>query len=147
MLTARLAVEAHGRECWAVPAEPDRREARGGLEAIRDGWAACVIEPADVLADVMARLPMRSGVCESGADGQPVRPPLGEVESKVVQSLRRGGRAVGSMVDAIGGPPGPILRAVTTLEMSGVLRRVGERLTLSPAGLEVAAAIRRGGAS
>ncbi|MCH2135800.1 MAG: DNA-processing protein DprA [Phycisphaerales bacterium] len=52
MGTARIAVESHGRECWALLADPTRRSARGALEAIRDGWARPVLDPADVLADL-----------------------------------------------------------------------------------------------
>ncbi|MDG1838867.1 MAG: DNA-processing protein DprA [Phycisphaerales bacterium] len=141
MLTARLAVEAHGRDCWAVPGDADRREARGGLEAIRDGWAACAIEPADVLADVMARLPP-SATGES-ASKQALQCSLGKMEGKVLHALRRGGCGVAELVEAIDAVAGDILRAVTTLEMSGVLRRSGSRVSLTPAGLEVAAAARR----
>ena len=142
MLTARLAVEAQGRDCWAVPGDADRCEARGGLEAIRDGWAACAIDPADVLADVMARLPA-AGAGQSASE-QALHCPLGVIEGKVLDALRRGGCGVAELVEAIDAVTGDILRAVTTLEMSGVLRRSGSRLSLTPAGLEVAAAARRG---
>jgi DNA processing protein len=142
MLTARLAVEAHGRDCWAVPGDADRREARGGLEAIRDGWAACVIDPADVLADLMARLP--AAATEESASKQALQCSLGEMEGKVLHALRRGGCGVAELVESIDAIAGEILRAVTTLEMSGVLRRSGSRVSLTPAGLEVAAAARRG---
>jgi DNA processing protein len=141
MLTARLAVEAHGRDCWAVPGDADRREARGGLEAIRDGWASCAIEPADVLADIMARLPP-SATGES-ASKQALQCSLGKMEGKVLHALRRGACGVAELVEAIDAVAGDILRAVTTLEMSGVLRRSGSRVSLTPAGLEVAAAARR----
>jgi DNA processing protein len=142
MLTARLAVEAHGRDCWAIPGDADRTEARGGLEAIRDGWAACVIDPADVLADVMARLP-EAGTGRSASE-QAMHCPLGEMEGKTLNALRRGGCGVAELVEAIDAAAGDVLRAVTTLEMSGVLQRSGSRVSLTPAGLEVAAAARRG---
>ncbi len=137
MLTARLAVEAHGRECWAVPADACRREARGGLEAIRDGWAACAIDPADVLADVVSP-------SQATKDAPQMLQVLEPLEYEVVQALRRGGCAIGALIDGLHKPIGGVMQAVTSLELSGVLKRTGEQIALTPAGLQVAAASRRG---
>jgi DNA processing protein len=150
MLTARLAVESHGRDCWAVPGDAGQRACRGGLEAIRDGWAACVLDPADVLADVVADVGgdvVVGDVC--GADGAASQTPpelgavLAPMEFAVVQALRRGGCAIGTLIEELGHPIGGLMRAVTALELSGILTRAGSQLSLTPAGLQVAAAHRR----
>ncbi len=52
MLTAKLAVEQHGRQCWVRMSDPSSYIGRGGLEAIRDGWAVPVMDAIDVLADL-----------------------------------------------------------------------------------------------
>jgi DNA processing protein len=49
LVTARLAVEEHGREAMAVPGRIDSPTAAGCLRAIREGWAAPVASLAEVM--------------------------------------------------------------------------------------------------
>ncbi len=148
MLTARIAVESHGRGCWAVPWSPRLRSGRGGLEALRDGWAAMAIDPADVLGDLPERTQLaarRPSVCsEVVCDAKPAAGmELSAAQQGVAEALRRGGRTVGAIVDAVRGPAGETMRAVTSLELLGVVSRRGMHVSLTPAGLASVASRRR----
>jgi DNA processing protein len=48
LITARLAVEEHGREAMAVPGRIDMPQSAGCLKAIREGWAAPVASLAEI---------------------------------------------------------------------------------------------------
>ncbi len=148
MLTAKMAVEAHGRDCWVVSGDAGRREARGGLEAIRDGWAACVMDPADVLADLGGAgvvggpgVVGGAGVVDETSDGSQGRAlrrsvKLSEADAKVAAALRKsGGGDVAAVIELTGMPPAAAMRSMTSLELMGVVSRRGQYLTLTPAGM------------
>jgi len=141
MLTARLAVEAHGREGWAVAADAGRIEARGGVEAIRDGWAQCVIDPADVLADVVGERE-RSVAAADGVPGSEAVD-LSRSQRCVLDQLRKGGMEMGTLLDRVDLPAPDSLRAVTSLELAGLVVQQRGQVSMTPTGVLVAAAARQ----
>ncbi|MDP7071127.1 MAG: DNA-processing protein DprA [Phycisphaerales bacterium] len=143
MLTARLAVEQHGRECWVVAAGAERPQARGGMEAVRDGWAACALDPGDVLADVLGREAPESEPSDERADTSV--PALDAAQRNVIDGLRRGGAPLSSLIEFSGGGPAAALQAITHLELLGLVDRSSDLVRLTPTGVAVAAAIPRGG--
>lgn len=52
LITARLAVEEHGREAMAVPGRVDSPMSAGCLRSIREGWTAMATSVEDVLAQL-----------------------------------------------------------------------------------------------
>lgn len=66
LVTARIAVEEHGREAMAVPGRIDSPTAAGCLRAIREGWAA----PVASLAEVMETLGAAAGPLDRAAAEQ-----------------------------------------------------------------------------
>ena len=49
MITARMSIEDHGGEVWAVPGSVERTQSSGGHAAISNGWAALVDSPDSLL--------------------------------------------------------------------------------------------------
>jgi len=49
LITARLAVDDHGREVMALPGQIDSPASAGCNQAIQEGWAALVVNHADIL--------------------------------------------------------------------------------------------------
>jgi len=140
MLTARLAVEQHGRECWVVAAGAERPQARGGMEAVRDGWAACALDPGDVLADVLGAASIRN---EPASEPPPTPiPALDMAQRTVIEGLRRGSTTLPSLIETAGGAAAA-LQATTHLELIGLIARSGDHIALTPTGVAVAGAIRR----
>jgi len=143
MVTARLAVETHGRDCWAVLADADRIEARGSLEAIRDGWATPVLDPVDVLGDLGDRgaLAMVAGEIAVSAYGVsqrtladaddsvwPTRRGLPErLDLRVLAVLVRGGGSldVEALQQACGTTLPAVLAELTRLHLLGAIQQRG----------------------
>jgi len=65
LITARHAIDDHGRHPCAIPGPVDAARSRGCNEAIRDGWVHPVLDPVDVLPLV--------GLAPPASDARPAR--------------------------------------------------------------------------
>lgn len=134
LITARLAAEEQGREVMALPGRVDSQASRGALELIRDGGAAPVIEPGDVIHTLEnAARHHFEGTHEArfspGPEG-PRRPDPGStvglspVQRQIVAMLEQPASADQISVQ-LGLEPGALRPELTMLELSRRIRRVG----------------------
>ena len=65
MINARRGGKEQGREVMALPVRVDSQDSSGCLAAIRDGWAALVCDPTDVLAQLDASSHLVRGALEA----------------------------------------------------------------------------------
>lgn len=85
LITARLAVEEHGREAMAVPGRVDSPLSAGCLRAIREGWAAMATSVEDVIEQLASAGVLLRGAAEREAARGSA--PAGD-ESAVRRSIR-----------------------------------------------------------
>jgi len=137
LITARVAAEQHGREVMALPGRVDSKASRGTLELIRDGGAAPVIEPADVIASLenaarhhhagthTARFvePLRQ---QTTPDTQPAAVGLTPTQSRIVQALSEP-RSADQIAAELGLEITALRSELTLLELSKRVMRVGGR--------------------
>jgi DNA processing protein len=69
LITARAAADDHGREVMALPGRVDSPASAGCLKAIREGWAALVVDHADVLQQLDASSQLVRGALAAGGHG------------------------------------------------------------------------------
>jgi DNA processing protein len=138
-ITARLAVEDHGRDAMAVPGRVDQPTSEGTHRAIREGWAALVASPDDVVAQLSAsrhlvhgalavapaRIPARrSGraeVSEPAVDLDALGPMARSIAARIVDSGERSGCSVEAAIADEDVPRA--MAELTTLELLGLVRR------------------------
>lgn len=138
-ITARLAVEDHGREALAVPGRVDSPTSEGSHRAIREGWAALVASADDVVEHLRGKANPRA--LQEGAkaiadplplrrrDGGPERglecpAPLTEGQRRLARRLVDGGaQSLAILVDTTGGEAGTLIGDLTMLELGGLVRR------------------------
>lgn len=138
-ITARLAVEEHGREAMALPGRVDSPASEGCHRAIREGWAALVASPSEVLDQLSS-----AGLLVRGAmDRLTVRKPLGSPACSALQPPRprltdlamRIGRALidhdaitadalVASIDLDACTAGQLMGELTLLELMGLVARV-----------------------
>ncbi len=138
LITARRAVEEHGREAMALPGRVDSPASAGCLAAIREGWAGLVTSHADVLSQLDASSQLVRGALEAAGHAEATRSPtlfdtnLTGAQQTIVQTLRKADGAL--VVDQIAArcdlPLSRILADLTLLEIRGRVRndREGVRL-------------------
>jgi DNA processing protein len=132
LITARQAAEEHGREVMVLPGRVDSRTSRGGLEAVRDGWAGLVIDHIDVLRQMDSSRHLVRGALDAGASPDTTTGDAGTHDSAPAKHraepafVQRLNAVQGSIVDVLrdlDGEPAPIehLSARTGLSVQRVL--------------------------
>jgi DNA processing protein len=121
LITARLAAE-QGRMVWALPGSRHNVQAQGCLRLIREGVTA-VTEVQQILGD----LPPMLGVLREQAARPSRETPAPEVSRElrlVLEALGQEPRHPDWLISALGRPPAAILRALSQLEIAGLIASV-----------------------
>lgn len=88
LITARLAVEEHGREAMVVPGRVDAPRSAGCLRAVREGWASMVTSAAEVIESLggAAAVLLEGAAERRGASESGTCPPSGSPECRSVSA-------------------------------------------------------------
>ncbi|MEM1110160.1 MAG: DNA-processing protein DprA [Planctomycetota bacterium] len=138
LITARLCVEDHGRECMALPGRVDAAASAGCHQIIRDGSATLVTSATDVLDQLGdAGQLLKADFEEKPSSAKPQSPTspetetpslfdatLTETQKKLVEALTEG-RSLDELVAWMGDEAGAVQADLTMLEIRGVIERRG----------------------
>lgn len=135
LITARLCVEEHGRECMAIPGRVDAPASAGCHQIIRDGWATLVT----CASDVLDQLGEAGQILKADSNDSPNQSTSGQAamnngslfdqtasdsQKKIVEALDEP-RSLDQLVSWTGFPAGPVQADLTMLEIRGVIQRKG----------------------
>lgn len=131
LITARLAAEEHGREVMAVPGRVDSPASAGCLAALREGWAALVVNHADVLNQLDASSHLVRGALEAAGHSDAATAAtlfdetLTESQRAILETLSDSGQVV--LVDQLAArtqfPLSRIMADLTLLQIRGRIER------------------------
>jgi len=131
LITARMANDEHGREVMALPGRVDSPASAGCNSAIRDGWAAVVLDHADVIRQLDGSgHQLRKTVRTARAGDQELRggatlfdQKLSDGQRAIVSVLRDAGEPV--LVDIVAArtqlPIAQIMADLTLLQIRGMI--------------------------
>lgn len=144
LITARLAAEDHGREVMAIPGRVDSQASWGTHELLKQGGAAMVTEPGDVLhiLESPARHsftgthesryadPTKAGLFEADrVEAKPVRDMgLSELQTGILTQLAEP-QTLDELARLTGLAPGALRAEVTILELQKRVVRQGSRIS------------------
>lgn len=117
-ITARLAVEDHGREAMAVPGRIDSAASEGCHRAIREGWAALVASPEDLFDQLSSARHLVQGAATRAPEI-----PLSSAAQQIASHLAREGPL---SLDELCGrelSAAVVLAELTMLEMKSLVGR------------------------
>jgi len=121
LITARLAAE-QGRSVWALPGSRHHTQAQGCLMLIREG-ATAVTTTIHILEDLPPMMGfLRAQTTVSSAE--PPLPPLGRDVLCILEALGYERRHADWLITATGQPPACVLRALSVLELAGLIAAV-----------------------
>ena len=149
LITAKHALEDHGREVMIVPGRADSAASRGGLKMIRDGEAALVVDPGDVLTTIERAArhhfegthgaitldPTRPAPGEpdpdlfegGGGRGAPSSVPAANERQRALLAALDAPRTLDELVAATGHDASVVRAELTVLEIQRRVRRLGSR--------------------
>ena len=135
LITARLAVEEHGREVMAVPGRVDSRASEGCHKIIREGWATLVTSGAELL-DALGEA---GQLLKADLNVDDTAEPREQQTSLFDQALTDSQRKIADAMDgqstfdhiaaATGLPAATIQADLTMLQIRGVVAQAGGRYT------------------
>lgn len=137
LITARMAGEDHGREVMAIPGRVDSEASQGSLSLLKEGGAALVVNPGDVLS--LLESPARHHHGGSHAARYGGAPPRAEAagsdevaaemsltpEQQAIVEALASPATIDQLVMATSMPPHLIRAELTVLEMQRRIRREG----------------------
>ena len=130
LITARIAVDDHGRQACAVPGPVDSPRSAGCNLAIREGWVEPVLSPEDLVAAVHASSERTGRPAAGSTDGQGGAVPaaLEPLVEAVVAALRRSpGASLDDLASVVPAAAGRIaaLRTLAELALAGAPPALG----------------------
>lgn len=137
LITARLAGEDHGREVMALPGRVDSPSSRGSHRLLKEGGAALVTEPADVLnALEAAARHHHAGTFEhrytppahaqAALPFQPEQPVIATPAQRLILDALAQPATLDRLVEVTGLDPGSLRAELTMLEINRRIRRAGQ---------------------
>ncbi len=137
LITARHAVEDHGREVFAIPGRIDSSASGGSNDLLKSG-AHLVTEPGEII-EILERSAgnLKRGVRQAQRPNQhtsapasaPTPEPIGEVDPvarSILETLSEP-KTGDQIAEQLGLEPGQVRAAATMLEIQGRIRRAGSR--------------------
>jgi DNA processing protein len=131
LITARLCVEEHGRECLALPGRVDAPQSEGCHHIIREGWATLVTKPAEVLdalgdtGQLLQAGQEQSGPCPPSSQAPSLFESTGtDVQRQLLEAMQSP-RSLDQLVAWTKLNVEQVQRELTMLEVRGLIRRAG----------------------
>ncbi len=132
LITARIAVEDHGRDVMALPARVDNPCAQGSLDLLKQGAAALVTEPADVINQLEA--PAHHTHLGTHPSRYAITSPaplshagLNSLQIAILDQLDKP-RTIDELASSLDQPAGKLRSQTTILEIRRLLIRKGPHL-------------------